>query len=95
MKSRNSFGRVDFDRPVSLDDLMASMIATGFQATNVGLAVEQINQMVVFGEDLIMTLFKRCVNSCSGDLVTDHLPKMRTKTTEMRQCAAILSAKSF
>jgi hypothetical protein len=38
--------RLDFNKEVNLDALMAAMITTGFQATNVGLAVEEINKMV-------------------------------------------------
>ncbi len=37
---------MDFDGVVSLDSLMDKMITTGFQATNIGLAVEEINKMV-------------------------------------------------
>ena len=37
---------MDFDGEVTLDSLMAKMITTGFQATNIGLAIEEINKMV-------------------------------------------------
>ena len=36
----------DFGGECTLDALAQSMFTTGFQATNVGLAIEQINQMV-------------------------------------------------
>jgi len=38
----------DFDErtPVDLDHLMASMMTTGFQATNVALAINEINRML-------------------------------------------------
>ncbi|RYG68688.1 hypothetical protein EON64_04610 [archaeon] len=39
--------RVDFDQKPDLDSLMAAMLTTGFQATNVGLAIEEINRMVL------------------------------------------------
>lgn len=42
------FFSLDFNKPVELDDLAASMLSTGFQATNVGLAIEEINRMVRF-----------------------------------------------
>jgi deoxyhypusine synthase len=35
----------DFEKSNSVDDIIKSMLTTGFQATNVGLAVEQIQQM--------------------------------------------------
>ena len=38
--------RVDFNATVTLDSLMAAMATTGFQATNLGLAVEEVNRMV-------------------------------------------------
>ena len=38
--------REDFSTEVSLDSLVAGMMATGFQASHLGLAVEQINKMV-------------------------------------------------
>lgn len=40
--------RFDFDErtPVDLDHIMASMMTTGFQATNVALAINEINRMV-------------------------------------------------
>ena len=36
----------DFSNGATLDGLVASMITTGFQATNVGLAIEEINRML-------------------------------------------------
>ena len=36
----------DFAHGASLDGLVASMMSTGFQATNVGLAIEEINRML-------------------------------------------------
>jgi deoxyhypusine synthase len=39
----NSF---DFKEGADLDALAASMLTTGFQATNVGLAINEINRMV-------------------------------------------------
>lgn len=35
----------DFNEPSSLDDIMKSMCTTGFQATNVGLAIQRIQEM--------------------------------------------------
>jgi deoxyhypusine synthase len=32
--------------PISVDELAASMMATGFQATNLGLAIEEVNKML-------------------------------------------------
>lgn len=37
---------IDFNKEVTLDDIMAKMLSTGFQATNVGHAIEVINNMV-------------------------------------------------
>lgn len=37
---------LDFREGCDLDLLARSMLTTGFQATNVGLAIQQINQMV-------------------------------------------------
>lgn len=37
---------VDFDGEVTLDTIMKAMLHTGFQATNVGLAVDEINRML-------------------------------------------------
>ena len=37
---------IDFNGEVTLDMLMASMATTGFQATNLALAVEEVNRMV-------------------------------------------------
>jgi deoxyhypusine synthase len=37
---------LDFENGASLEDLAQSLIATGFQATNVGMAIEEINRMV-------------------------------------------------
>lgn len=37
----------DFSEGSSLDALAASMLTTGFQATNVGLAINEINRMVL------------------------------------------------
>jgi deoxyhypusine synthase len=36
----------DFSGNVSLDSILEKMISTGFQATNIGLAIEQVNKMV-------------------------------------------------
>jgi deoxyhypusine synthase len=38
--------RPDFNQEVTLDSLIASMFTTGFQATNVALAIDEINKMV-------------------------------------------------
>ena len=38
--------RLDFSSEVTLDKLAESMLFTGFQATNVGLAIKEINNMV-------------------------------------------------
>lgn len=38
--------RFDFSGAVDLDGIMGSMFTTGFQATNVGLAIDEINNMV-------------------------------------------------
>lgn len=40
------FCSIDFNEPVTLDSLMASLFTTGFQATNIALAVDEINKMV-------------------------------------------------
>ena len=40
------FNREDFSGEVSLDSLVCGMFTTGFQATNVGLAINEINRMV-------------------------------------------------
>lgn len=45
-KKDHSFIRFNFSEGVSLDGLVESMLTTGFQATNVGLAIEEINRMV-------------------------------------------------
>ncbi len=37
---------VDFNKEVTLDVLMSFMGTTGFQSTNLGLAVEEVNRMV-------------------------------------------------
>ena len=37
---------IDFNTEVTLDSIMASMFTTGFQATNIALAVDEINKMV-------------------------------------------------
>eukprot|EP01031_Cornospumella_fuschlensis_P037168 gene37168-45112_t len=37
---------IDFDQKPDLDAVMAAMLTTGFQATNVGLAIEEINRML-------------------------------------------------
>lgn len=39
--------REDFSKGANLDSLVASMLTTGFQATNVALAIEEINKMVI------------------------------------------------
>ncbi len=39
--------REDFMTEVNLDSFMQKMISTGFQATNVGLAIAEINRMVI------------------------------------------------
>lgn len=36
----------DFNSKLSLDSLLKSYLHTGFQATNVGLAIDEINRMV-------------------------------------------------
>ncbi len=46
--------REDFSGEVTLDSLARSMISSGFQATNVGLAIEEINRMVW---NPLMTIF--------------------------------------
>ena len=38
----------DFSQGATLDGLVASMVRTGFQATNVGLAIEEINRMLTW-----------------------------------------------
>ena len=38
----------DFASEVNLDSFMQTMLTTGFQATNVGLAINEINRMVIF-----------------------------------------------
>lgn len=38
----------DFEKGRDLDGLMESMLQTGFQATNLGLAVKEVNRMVRF-----------------------------------------------
>ncbi|CAE7499463.1 dhps, partial [Symbiodinium sp. KB8] len=38
----------DFDASPSLDDLMAKYLYTGFQASNVGLAIDEINRMLTW-----------------------------------------------
>jgi deoxyhypusine synthase len=35
----------DFEGDVSLDSLLGSFLSTGFQATNMGLAIHEINRM--------------------------------------------------
>lgn len=42
--------RVNFNNPVDLDAIASSLISTGFQATNVGLAINEINRMVIYFE---------------------------------------------
>ena len=37
---------MDFSTEVSLDSLAQSMLYSGFQATNVGLAIHEINRML-------------------------------------------------
>jgi hypothetical protein len=54
-----SLNRYSFDGCVNLDSLAASMLATGFQATNVGLAINEINRMV-------STMFAKCMNGTDG-----------------------------
>lgn len=39
---------LDFSCEVSLDDLAASMLYSGFQATNVGMAIDEINRMLTW-----------------------------------------------
>lgn len=41
----------DFSGDYSLDSMVQKMISTGFQATNVGLAIEEINKMVSFSRN--------------------------------------------
>jgi deoxyhypusine synthase len=36
----------NFSEGATLDRIMESMMTTGFQATNVGLAIDEINRMV-------------------------------------------------
>lgn len=43
----SSSRRCDFSEEITLEKLVGSMMTTGFQATNVGLAVEEINRMVM------------------------------------------------
>jgi len=38
----------DFEKITSIDDLLAKYLYTGFQASNVGLAIDEINRMVCF-----------------------------------------------
>lgn len=38
----------DFSGEVTLDSMMEKMIATGFQATNIGLAIAEINRMLAW-----------------------------------------------
>jgi len=38
--------RLDFSQPVTMDTWAQSMLGTGFQATNVALAIDEINRMV-------------------------------------------------
>ena len=38
--------REDFSKGASLESLVSSLLSTGFQATNVGLAIHEINRMV-------------------------------------------------
>lgn len=44
----NIHRRHDFNGPSEIEDILKSYLHTGFQSTNVGLAIEQINQMVRF-----------------------------------------------
>ena len=37
---------IDFERPQTLDSFVQSFLNTGFQATNVGLAITEINRMI-------------------------------------------------
>ncbi|KAJ1424123.1 DHS-like NAD/FAD-binding domain-containing protein [Ochromonadaceae sp. CCMP2298] len=45
-KNNTSVKGFDFSEGAELDALMQSMLRTGFQATNMGLAIEQINKML-------------------------------------------------
>ena len=54
--SQGSVRGLDFesdkkDYVPSLDDLLASMRTTGFQATNIGLACDEINRMLAWEQD--------------------------------------------
>ena len=40
--------REDFMSEINLESIVKKMISTGFQATNVGLAIDEINRMVIF-----------------------------------------------
>ena len=39
----------DFSKGANLESLVSSLLSTGFQATNVGLAIHEINKMVKTG----------------------------------------------
>nr|DAD32577.1 TPA_asm: hypothetical protein HUJ06_011428 [Nelumbo nucifera] len=39
----------DFSRGLDYAELLKSMVSTGFQASNLGDAIEVVNQMVTFG----------------------------------------------
>jgi deoxyhypusine synthase len=38
----------DFSKEVTLDSLCSTLLSTGFQATNVGLAIQEINKMLAW-----------------------------------------------
>ena len=37
---------MNYDHPFTVDNLAQSMLTTGFQATNFGLAINEVNRMV-------------------------------------------------
>lgn len=39
---------LNYEDEITVDSLMGSMMGTGFQATNVALAINEINNMVMF-----------------------------------------------
>ena len=43
----------DFDNGINYEELFKSYITMGFQATNIGRAIEQINMMVSIVKDII------------------------------------------
>ena len=46
IKCSGLMSREDFAKGASLESLVSSLLSTGFQATNVGLAIKEINRMV-------------------------------------------------